>query len=109
MKRHTIRSTRGAVLILVGIPVSLLLSDLPGQAQHETGHPQIINLYADGPQPLQTDMAAGAAVVKPRPQGAIVGTGNALTQQRHDRCVHSGVPSWRRAGQSAAMIHEEYL
>ena len=63
MKRHTIRSTRGAMLILAGILGSLLLSGLPGQAQHETGHPQIINLYADGPQPPQTDMAAGAAVV----------------------------------------------
>jgi hypothetical protein len=109
MKRHTIQSTRCAVLILVGTPVSLLLSDLPGQVQPETGHSQIINLYAVGPQPPQTDMAAGAAVVKPRPQGAIVGTGNALTPKRHDRCVHSDIPSWRRADQSAAMIHEEYL
>jgi len=47
----------------VGILGSLLLSGLPEQAQPETGHPQIINLYADGPQPPQTDVAAGAAVV----------------------------------------------
>jgi hypothetical protein len=63
MKRHTIRSTRSAMLILVGILRGLLLGGLPGQAQHETGPPQIINLYADGPQPPQTDVAAGAAVV----------------------------------------------
>jgi hypothetical protein len=47
----------------VGILGSLLLSGLPGQAQPETGHPQIINLYADGPEPSQTDVAAGAAIV----------------------------------------------
>ena len=63
MRRHTRRSTRGARLILVGILGSLLLSGLPGQAQPETGHPQITNLSADGPQPPQTDVAAGAAVV----------------------------------------------
>jgi hypothetical protein len=63
MKRHAILHTRSAMLILVGILGSLLCSGLPGQAQHEPGHPQIINLSADGPQPPQTDVAAGAAVV----------------------------------------------
>jgi hypothetical protein len=63
MKRHTIRSTRSAMRIFVGILGSLLLSGLPGQAQPETGHSQIINLYADGPEPSQTDVAAGAAIV----------------------------------------------
>ena len=63
MKRHTIQSTRSAMLILVGLLGGLLLNSQPGQAQHEPGHPQIITLYADGPQPSQTDVAAGAAVV----------------------------------------------
>jgi hypothetical protein len=63
MKRHAVLHTRSALLILVGLLGSLLLSGQPGQAQHEPGHPQIINLYADGPQPPQTDVAAGAAVV----------------------------------------------
>jgi hypothetical protein len=63
MKRHMRRSIRSATLILVGSLGGLLLSSLPGQAQHETGYPQIITLYADGPQPPQTDVAASAALV----------------------------------------------
>jgi plastocyanin len=63
MKRRAGRSTHSAMLILVGILGSLLLSGLPGQAQPETGQAQIINLSADGPQPPQTDVAVGTAVV----------------------------------------------
>jgi hypothetical protein len=46
---------------------------------------------------------------RPWPQGAVVDPGNAIIPKRHDQCVHSGIPSWWRVAQSAAMIHEEYL
>ena len=45
----------------------------------------------------------------PWPQDAVLDTSSTITLKRHDQCVHSGIPSWRRGGQSAAMNHEESL
>jgi len=55
MRRYT---TMLPVLLLF-----LLLPGLPGQVQGDAGHPQVINLHPDGPQPQKLEVAAGTALV----------------------------------------------
>jgi hypothetical protein len=86
MKRYTIRSTRSAMLLLLGSlfpPVCLDKTSLR----------------------LATPSASTCMWMDRNrwPQGAGVATESAITPKRQGQGIHSGIPSWRRVGQSTIM------